>query len=74
MSACLQAQGSPKRVLDSLGTRVTHSCELPSGCWEPNPGHVQEQLVLGITEHLSSSVPVASEYVLEIAQSLRYKD
>jgi hypothetical protein len=28
------------------GTGVTESCELPCGCWELNPGHLEEQPVL----------------------------
>jgi hypothetical protein len=30
----------------SLGTRVTDSCELPCGCWEFNPGPLEEQSVV----------------------------
>lgn len=33
------------RVLDSLELELD-SCELPCGCWELNPGPLEEQLVL----------------------------
>jgi hypothetical protein len=29
-----------------LETGVTDSCELPCGCWETNPGSLEEQKVL----------------------------
>ena len=32
------------------GTGVTDSCELPCGCWELNPGALEEQAVLLTTE------------------------
>ena len=30
----------------SSGTGVKDTCELPCGCWELNPGPLEEQLVL----------------------------
>lgn len=35
-----------KRTLALPGTGVADSCELPSGSWKPNPGLLEEQLVL----------------------------
>ena len=32
------------------GTGVTDSCELPCGCWELNPGALEEQPVILATE------------------------
>ena len=32
--------------IGSPGTEVIDSCELPCRCWELNPGHLEEQLVL----------------------------
>lgn len=32
------------------GTGVTHDCEPPCGCWDSNPGPLEEQLVLLTTE------------------------
>jgi hypothetical protein len=37
-------------VLDSPGTGVTDSCELPCECQEPNSGPLEEQPVLLTTE------------------------
>jgi hypothetical protein len=34
----------------SPGTGVTDSCGLPCGCWELNPGPLEEQRVLLITK------------------------
>ena len=36
----------------SPGTGVTDSCEPPRGCWELNPGPLEEQPVL-LTDELS---------------------
>lgn len=33
-----------------LGTTVAGSCELPYGCWELNPGHLEKQPVLVTAE------------------------
>lgn len=43
---------SPKRVIDSPGTRVTGGCQPPPfcWCWELSSGHLQKQLVLLTTE------------------------
>jgi hypothetical protein len=40
-------------VLGSPGTAVTDGCELLRGCWGPNLGPQQEQLVL-VTSELSA--------------------
>lgn len=41
------------------GTGVTDGCELPRGCWEQNPGHLQEQPVpLTWGDLLSPQLPV----------------
>lgn len=39
-----------------LGTGIIDGCELPSGCWESNPGPLEEQTILLIIE-LSSPAP-----------------
>lgn len=39
-----------KRVSDPSRPGVTEGCELPCGCWELNPGPLQEQPVLLATE------------------------
>ena len=44
-----EAVGSP-------GTGVTDRCELPCGCWELNPGLLEEQPVL-LTTKLSLQLP-----------------
>ena len=36
----------PEEGIGSPGTGVTDSCELPCGCWELNPGPLEEQSVL----------------------------
>ena len=38
------------RVSDSPGTGVTDRCELSCGCWELNPGPLEEQSMLLTTE------------------------
>lgn len=45
---CVQCSQRPK-VVRSSGTRVTDICELPWGCWESNPGLLEEQPVLWAT-------------------------
>ena len=40
MHVCMQR---PEEGIRSLGTGVTDGCELPCGCWEWNPGPLQEQ-------------------------------
>ena len=42
--------GGHNKGVGSPGTRVTNSCELPCGCWELNPGPLQEQQVFLTTE------------------------
>jgi hypothetical protein len=32
------------------GTQISYSCQLPHGCWELNPGPLEEQPVLLTTE------------------------
>lgn len=39
---CLQR---PEDIAGSPGTGLPDDCELPSGCWEPNPGPPQEQFL-----------------------------
>ena len=36
----------PEEGIRSSGTDITDSYEMPCGCWEPNPGPLQEQQVL----------------------------
>jgi hypothetical protein len=38
-----------------LGAELV-SCELPCGCWELNPGHLEKQLELLTNEPISSPV------------------
>ena len=42
----------PKDGVGSPGTGVTSSCLLPCGCWELNPGPLEQQTVLPSTERL----------------------
>lgn len=37
------AHGGQKRALRPPGNAVIDSCELPFGCWESNPGLLEEQ-------------------------------
>lgn len=46
-------QGS-KEGTRSPGMGVTDGCELPHGCWELNPGPLEEQTVLSPLSYLSS--------------------
>jgi hypothetical protein len=39
-----------QREFRSSGTGVTDGCKLPCGCWELNPGPLEEQPVLVTTE------------------------
>lgn len=41
----VQYPQSPEEGFRSPGTQDTHSCEPPRGCWEQNPGPVEEQSV-----------------------------
>lgn len=34
--------GRPEKGVNSPGKKVTDSCELPNGYWEPNPGLLYE--------------------------------
>ena len=43
------------------GNGVTDSCELPCGCWEVNPGPLEEQPVLLTTE---PSLPPPGLFIL----------
>lgn len=46
-----------------LGTRVTGGHELPCGCWERNPGSLEEQPVLPTAElSLQSPSNILSNY------------
>ncbi|ERE84501.1 E3 ubiquitin-protein ligase [Cricetulus griseus] len=36
----------PEKGIGYFGNGVIDSCELPCGCWESNPGPLQEQQVL----------------------------
>ena len=42
----MQLLQKPKEGLRFSKTGVADSCELPCGCWELNPGPLQEQQVL----------------------------
>jgi hypothetical protein len=46
---CLAFQ-RPEEVTECPGTKVTDGCELPGGCWQSNPGPLQEQPVLVTAE------------------------
>lgn len=46
MPGALKGQGS----VGASGTGITGGCEVPWGCWEPNPGPLEEQRVLLATE------------------------
>ena len=43
---CVQDLRRPEEAVRSSGTGVTDSCGLSCGCWESNPGPLEEQLVL----------------------------
>ena len=50
LHTCVQYLQRPEEGIRSLGTGVTGGCELPCGCWELNPGPLEEQPVLVTTE------------------------
>ena len=47
---CMQYPQRPEEDIRSHGTEVKDNCQLPCGCWELNPGPLQEQPVLLTTE------------------------
>ena len=47
----------PEENNKSPGFEVTGGCELPHGCWEPNPGPLQEQPVLACNSEIHLPVP-----------------
>lgn len=47
---CAWCSRRPEKSNGFLGTGAIDSCEPLSGCWESNPGPLQEQSVLTITE------------------------
>lgn len=49
-----------EETLEYPGTGVTHSYEPPCGCWESNPGPLQEQQVLLTAEQLLLSYYIYS--------------
>jgi hypothetical protein len=49
-TTCMQCLQKPEGGARSLGTEVTDSCELPSGCWESSLSPLEEQPVLVTTE------------------------
>ena len=46
----------PEEGVGSPGTGITDGCEPPCGCWESNPGPLEEQPVLLPTADLSSPI------------------
>ena len=51
MHACpLVPMEDTEGAVRSPGTRVTDSSKAPFGCWELNPGSLQEQQVLSAAE------------------------
>lgn len=52
----MHVQQKSEEGIRSPGTGATYGCELPYGCWEPNPGPLDEQPVLSTAEHLSSPI------------------
>jgi hypothetical protein len=46
ISVCVWYPWSPEEGHRVSGTRVTVGCELPCGCWDSNPGPLEEQPVL----------------------------
>ena len=47
---CTHVVHCPQRSEEGVGTGVTDTCQLPCGCWESNPGSLQEQSMLLTTE------------------------
>jgi hypothetical protein len=61
----------PASICMSLGTRVTDSHELPRGCWEVNPGSLEEHPVLPTAEPplqppLNFKVAINNTYILKV--------
>ena len=52
--------GHPEEGIESPGTGVIDGCELPYGCWESNPGSLEEQLVL-----LTAELPLYTRCFLD---------
>lgn len=50
LNVCLCVLGVPMEVIGSPEIRVTGSSELRCGCWESNPGLLQDQEVFLIAE------------------------
>ncbi|ERE74288.1 E3 ubiquitin-protein ligase [Cricetulus griseus] len=50
-----------QEAVGSSGTGVTDSCELPCGCWELNPGPLEEEPGLLTTEPYLQ--PVETEFL-----------
>ena len=48
--------GRPEEGITSPGTGVTDGCELPYGCWESDPGHLEEQPVAAEPSRKRSSI------------------
>lgn len=63
------AHGGQKRALHPPGKAVINSCELPVGCWESNPGLLEEQPVL-LTADLF--LPAPWDYFLAKAYGLHF--
>ena len=53
-----------------FGTGVTDSCELPCGCWELNPGPLEEQSVL-LTAEPSFQPQASSSLMTHISSETR---
>lgn len=53
---CLVPSGSEEDI-ESPGTKITVTCALQCGCWELNPGPLEEQPVLITTKLSPDSTP-----------------
>jgi hypothetical protein len=61
----------PEEGVQSPETGVVGSCNLPCGCWEPNPGPLKEQPVLLKDELSVQSFPFFF-MMLELITGFRY--
>jgi hypothetical protein len=56
-SIYMQWSRRPEEGSRFLGTPMTDGCEPPSGCWESNPGALEEQPMLFLTPESSLWFP-----------------
>jgi hypothetical protein len=60
----------PEEGVKSSEAGVTDHCELPCGCWESNPGYLQEPHLGHLSLHPQVSTPLSVQHFIKAGVSV----